>query len=279
MLAIASTGASGRQPIDVRKLVESGDWVLDLKLDGIRAILDDYSGRIWTRTGTDIADKFPEIRMGSWASSLFDGEIIAKDGTFETALMRESQSSKAKINRLAESHPCMFVAFDMPMAPGDWTSRRRTLEVLTESRTPLGHDAQFIDAVRHARGEGVIAKRRASRYQPGKRSADWVKWKDTSRTTCIAYGYEPGTGSRTHFGSLKLALINDDGSVQHIGRTGSGFTERQTWELKNRLDSGEMFAVEVEHMRTLAGELRFPVFRGVRRDKTLLDCTIDQLEE
>jgi bifunctional non-homologous end joining protein LigD len=127
--------------------------------------------------------------------------------------------------------------------------------------------------------EGVIAKRVNGRYQPGKRSTDWVKFRVTRRISCIASGYSPGNGSRAHFGALHLALIKD-GEVVPVGRTGSGFTEKQTHDLKARLDAGEFFVVEIEAAnRTSADQLRFPTFRGIRKDKAIHECTFDQLDE
>lgn len=280
MLAIASTGASGRHPVDVRALVATGDWVLDTKLDGVRAII--HRGRIYNRRGDDVTYKFPEISLDPALPTL-DGEIVAADGSFESTLSRESMENRSTIKRWAETNPCVFVAFDLPEERGEggtaatWMLRRARLEDLGVLSTPVSYDAGYIEVVREAGGEGVIAKRTAHRYQPGKRSADWVKHKFTSRTTCIAYGYEPGHGSRAHFGALKIALIKGD-EVVPMGRTGSGFTDRQTRELKARLDKGEMFPVEIEHMLTGNGELRFPTFRGVRSDLELADCTYDQLE-
>lgn len=280
MLAIASTGASGRSEVEVNKLLESGDWVADTKLDGIRAVISER--RIFNRTGVDITHKYPEIPEVVLKASelvILDGEIVAEDGTFESALTRDSQENRSKILGMVITYPVRFVAFDLPAFSGPWMHRRNCLETMSLGGidiTPVGSDAAFVQAVRDAGMEGVILKRRSSRYQP-KRSADWIKHKFTERITCIAYGYEPGNGSRSHFGAMLIALIRD-GEAVPIGRVGSGFTERQTHELKARLDAGAFFPVEVEALNRTSGfQLRFPVFRGVRTDKTVEECTWDQL--
>lgn len=277
MLASPSTGAGGRHAINVRTLVESGDWALDLKLDGIRAV---SPGNHWlyNRQGVDITDRFPEIKLpGLW----LDGEIVSLDGKFETVARRDKQTSKASIKRSAEAHPCRFVAFDHPGVRSDWGIRRSTLERNHEGPiTPVGYDLDFMERVRALGMEGVIAKRLASRYQHGKRSPDWVKFKFLHRVSCLVAGYEPGNGSREHFGAMKLALINETGKVVPVGKVGSGFTQNDTVMLKTMLDNGEGFLIaEIECLNvTSGGTLRFPVYRGLRYDIPLQDCTTAQLD-
>lgn len=280
MLAISNTGSSGRNPIDVRVLLGTGGgWVADTKLDGMRAwLLPD--GRILNRKGEDVTRVFPEISWpkGEW----LDVEIMALDGNFETILRREGLVSPAKIRGAASNDPCTFVAFDMPaLFEQSWDDRRDHLDRLAlhhdfETTTAYG-GTHLLDATLEMGMEGVIAKRRASRYQYGKRSADWVKHKHVKRISCIAYGYEPGNGSRAHFGAMLIALIQD-GKVVPVGKTGSGFTERQILRLKDRLDSEESFPVEIEYLNvTSGGVLRFPVYRGTRTDVAITDCTYDQI--
>lgn len=283
MLAIPSTGASGRDPIDLATLVETGDWVLDLKLDGVRTIHQD--GQLWNRRGTNITHKFPEVitylrthMKGVSSDIVIDGEIVADDGRFESTLYRESLERSALIARAVVDHPVRFVAFDVPAAPGRWSWRRDILEDLGIEHTPTGDSIEFFDHVGNLGMEGVIAKRRISRYEPGQRSPHWVKFKHLHRISCLLAGYTPGNGSRAHFGALTLALVDEKGQVVPVGRCGSGFTERETHVLKARLDAGELLIAEIETVNyTSGGTLRFPVFRGLRTDIAPSDCTTAQL--
>ena len=54
-----------------------------------------------------------------------------------------------------------------------------------------GSAADVVQAVRGIGGEGVIAKRKASTYQPGERSGDWVKLKLESQQEFVIGGYRP----------------------------------------------------------------------------------------
>jgi bifunctional non-homologous end joining protein LigD len=287
MLASASTGASGRDPVQVDQLMATGDWVLDTKLDGVRAMLMP-DGRILNRKGVDVARIFPEVvaamtdQSGGSRHGWLDGEIVAVNGSFETTLMRESQSITAKIRRAADEHPCRFVAFDLPaLAKQPWSERRERLERLADDGVliaPVSYDMSLWTQTRAMGMEGVIAKRLVSRYRFGRRSRDWVKFKHLHRVSCLLAGYTPGSGSREHFGALLLALVDERGTVVPVGRCGSGFTERQTHDLKSRLDAGELLVGEIETINiTSGGTLRFPVFRGLRTDVAPADCTTTQL--
>jgi len=289
MLAIASTGASGRHPVTIESL--AGTHVFDLKLDGIRCWatrVGDEPVVLRNRHGVDITFKFPEVAARfneAGPPGIVDGEIVTLDGSFESVLTRDKQERASGIARLRHQLPAQFVAFDMPleqMRTRPWDERRRVLEAWAITNqftiTPYSSEPDFISRVADIGMEGVIAKRIASRYQPAKRSADWIKFKLTHRITCLARGYNLGTGSRAHFGALRLVLHDGHGGFVDVGTVGSGFTSRQTHELKARLDNGEILVVEIEALNvTSGGLLRFPVYKGIRMDVAPIDCTTDQL--
>jgi bifunctional non-homologous end joining protein LigD len=283
MLATASTG---QRAVPIEDLLAKR-WVADTKLDGVRCF--GRNGRLINRNGVKINDRYPEVEVptGHW----FDGEIVAVDGTFETTLLRDQQVNPARIKRLAETHPCRFVAFDLLDRAEEghpYNTRRIDLErvaaVTGVTTTPIGDDLLFVKGVKDLGMEGVIMKRPGSRYRFGVRSTDWVKYKNVHRISMVAVGYEPGTGHRSHFGSLKLALVAPDGHPvtgpeDSPWRVGSGFKIPETYKLKDRLDAGELLVVEVEVLnRTSEGALRFPVYRGIRQDVEPIDCTLGQLD-
>lgn len=286
MLAIASTGASGRATYDLGHLMSTGEWVLDTKLDGVRAWWAD--GRLWSREGQDLTARFPEVvewLHRGWAGlgRVLDGEIVATNGRFETALLRASQPRPAVAARMAGDHPCRFVAFDVPDMTSAWWVRRAFLEALAQEGlhiTPCTPDDSLWHATAEQGMEGVIAKRRSSRYHYGIRSRSWVKFKHLHRVTVMLAGYEPGEGSRAHFGAAHMALLDDDGKPVLCGRVGSGFTVRQTHEIKARLDSQrEVLLAEIETTAvTSGGTLRFPVFRGLRTDVGTDAASVHQLD-
>ena len=288
MLCTSSTPASGRPGADFRQLMESGDWIADTKLDGVRALAH-WTGRtlvLGNRNGVDITKRYPEVVaeleqvLDGEHPMVVDGEIVAKDGSFESTLLRDKQSDKHAIERLSFSHPTMFCAFDIADDEGTWVERRNMLTELFDGRlqlTVVSDSPEFLADTQKLGMEGVVAKRKTSIYRPGFRSKQWVKFRNRFRVTCLVAGYEPGHGSRSHFGAMHLALLRD-GEPVSVGRVGTGFTEREIDRLKKALDAGEILTVEIECAnQTSTGQLRFPVYRGVRTDVGIADCSIEQL--
>jgi bifunctional non-homologous end joining protein LigD len=141
--------------------------------------------------------------------------------------------------------------------------------------------------------EGVIAKKAGSRYEPGRRSRNWLKVKTHGRQEFVIAGYTRGKGRRAGtLGSLVLAVNRGQG-LEYVGNCGTGFTEKEIDKLLARLRPLERksspFATvpkmpkvrkddivwvepklvcEVEFAEwTHDGRLRAPSYQGLREDK------------
>ncbi|MDQ6749044.1 MAG: hypothetical protein M3010_13190, partial [Candidatus Dormibacteraeota bacterium] len=158
-----------------------------------------------------------------------------------------------------------------------------------------GTDGRLLfDAVRQQGQEGVVAKRLASRYQPGKRSKDWLKVKAVRTQSCVIVGYTPPQGGRKHFGSLAVGVVVK-GRLTYAGQAGSGFDEATLGAIIAAIEPladrnppavgrAEMapreitwvtpaLVCEVKYTEfTREGVLRHPTFLGMRPDKVLEDC-------
>jgi bifunctional non-homologous end joining protein LigD len=221
---------------------------------------------------------------------VLDGEIVSGEG-FETVAKRDKQSSPVTISLMSMTHPVSFIAFDLLSLNGDPTysqpyrRRRVALEALMGQYnndrwglTVMSLDPRFYELCASKGLEGVIAKRLDRTYRTG-RTNDWIKYKVTHRVTCIAVSYEPGSGSRSHFGALNLAMLDPDNKPVVVGKVGTGFSNAETHRLKALIDSGQMPLVEIEAANvTRSGVLRFPSYKGERTDLSVLDATLDQLD-
>jgi DNA ligase D-like protein (predicted 3'-phosphoesterase) len=148
-----------------------------------------------------------------------------------------------------------------------------------------------------ARGlEGVMAKRKDSRYEPGVRSGAWLKVRALRSCDCVIAGYTPGRGHRSRsFGGLLLGLYGEGGLVP-VGRVGTGFSDRLIADLMERFAPLVTTAPQLPGVRgpvvwlepvlvcevgyleaTRARKLRLPRFLRLRTDKPARACTIDQL--
>jgi bifunctional non-homologous end joining protein LigD len=274
-----------------------GTHTFDVKLDGVRAILgwDGKNLTITNRNGVDRTHAYPDLvascPLPVGTSVVLDGEIIAADGSFENIAKRDKQNKPEDVLRAMRQVPVQFIAFDiLHLAGGDlrhlpWEERRELLETVMDSAqhpewglTVVSNQASLLDSVRSLGMEGVIAKKNGSTYMPGRRPA-WVKFKVTHRVTCIAVGYEPGEGTRSHFGAMFLAMLDENGTPVQVGRVGTGFTTAGTHECKALLDARQPFLVEIECANvTKSGVLRFPSYKGIRSDLSLADASIKQLD-
>ena len=282
----------------VQALQDKGGWYFEVKLDGIRAQANwDSDGvvKLINRRGVDITFRYPEIvndLQFQRKDAVLDGEIVVLDSygvpSFTKAHLRDSQYSTKAITHMAIAAPATFIVFDVLKYMGqDWSSRsyiqRRQLlekEIFGVRLCIASDDGPTLwKAVEDLKLEGVVAKRVTSRYR-GVRSKDWIKIRRNCQISCLVSGYDVGEGSRAGtFGALELALWDGEKLV-HVGRVGTGFTERDLDLISRDLKSGKHLVVEIEYLElTKDGKLRFPVFRGVRRDVALHECTTDQIQE
>ena len=294
---------------------DDADWGFEIKWDGVRALAICETGRVTlqSRTLRDITKQYPEI--GALAGALdgreavLDGELVAYDEegrpSFQRLQGRIHVGSATEIRRRRKSTPVTYVVFDVLHLDGrslldaPYSERRELLAELGldgESwQTPTFHpgDGAAMLALSKERGlEGIVAKRLASPYRPGKRSRDWLKVKNVRGQEVVIGGWLPGQGRRGGgIGSLLVGYYEGEGDDRHLrfaGKVGTGFTEAVLRLLGERLEplrrdespfegrqpqKGSVFTepqlvAEVEFAEwTSAGTLRHPSFKGLRDDK------------
>jgi len=86
--------------------------------------------------------------------------------------------------------------------------------------------------------EGLIAKGRTSRYEPGRRSRAWRKLKVRRRQEFVVGGWLAGEGSRAAtLGALLVGYHDATGALRYAGRVGTGFSEPELRVLAELLAS------------------------------------------
>jgi ATP-dependent DNA ligase len=86
-------------------------------------------------------------------------------------------------------------------------------------RSKVASAAEVVAAVKKQGLEGVIAKRRDSLYEPGRRSGAWVKMRINKGQELVIGGYVP---SGKNFDSLIVGYYEGDDLI-YIARVRSGF--------------------------------------------------------
>jgi bifunctional non-homologous end joining protein LigD len=246
-------------------LPTGADWAYEMKWDGVRVIAEvsDGSCRLWSRNGRDVTGGYPELldiaRIGLPAPLLLDGEIVTIDPStgapsFGLLQRRMHVRDPRHVARLIHEVPVSVQLFDLPRCAGQslleatYDERRSVLDSLDVGdavfweRPPSYDDGAAALASSIDNGlEGVVAKRRASRYLAGRRSSDWVKVKHVQTRDVILCGWHPGEGNREgRIGSLYCGAYDGDELVL-IGKVGSGLDGRML-----DLLGAELAALEVD---------------------------------
>ena len=228
---------------------QSGNWALEMKWDGVRALAFIETGtlRLMSRTGRDITMAYPELAgLGAAIARkqvLLDGEIVVFGAggwpEFEALQPRIHVRDAQQAARLAEQNPVSYLAFDLlqldgrPLVDQPYRERRELLDSLAISgpfwQAPPSFPGEDFDAVREVSRqhsmEGIVAKRLDSRYLPGARSDSWLKIKNSRRQEVVVAGWKPGKGNREgQVGSLLIGVHEPDGALAYAGHVGTGFT-------------------------------------------------------
>lgn len=289
---------------------QGAEWTHEVKWDGMRILADLPrlgAPRLTSRNENVVTDAYPELLDLPDAlrrrDLLLDGEVVALvDGRPDFgALASRIHVRGRRSAALATATPVTFLVFDLLRLDGrDLT--HEPLSVRRELLDGLGvNDVHWQasgtwddgDALWHATEqqglEGIVSKRLDSRYQPGARSAHWLKFPHRRRTSWVIGGWRTEVGSPQRMGAVLVGEPTADG-VRYRGRVGSGLTGKAATALLEtltplargsspfvdevpRIDAAgthwvePMIVCDVEALGISdGGRLRQPSFRGVRTD-------------
>ena len=309
-------------PVD--KAFDSDEWVFEIKWDGVRAItyIHDGSIRIESRKGNNITKKYPDIYSSlkdmnvAKRSAILDGEIVVLDEKgfpdFQGHQHRMNVSNVQEIQVLAKETPATYYVFDIVYLDGNdlrslsYMERRKLLaqeivqnDIIKISEYVEDAGRQMFKHTAEFKLEGIVAKRKSSRYLAGVRSHEWLKLKNTKTQDCVIIGYTKGEGNRSQgFGSLLLAVYDSRGKeYRFIGHAGTGFNFQSIREIHAKLQA---IRSEHPHVRSIPyknretvwvkpvlvaevkfaewteeGIMRAPVFLRFRADKSPEECVLE----
>ncbi len=242
------------------------DYIYEVKWDGIRVsvTLDEGEITIRSRNQRDITHLFPELLVPEKAfratSARFDGEIVCLDEEgkphFKNVISRMHQSRAGSIEQGAVTKPVHCYLFDCLYLDGraivtEPLMRRRVwLLDAVKKETPYrvsevvedGHG--LFEAAKTLGIEGIMAKRKGSKYLPGKRTDNWVKVKVRQTVDVAIIGYTEGKGDRkNYFGALQIAEKANEGKIKspdsskwiYRGKVGTGYNQKLMAEIHHIL--------------------------------------------
>jgi bifunctional non-homologous end joining protein LigD len=261
------------------------------------------SGKVtlYSRNGKIISDSYIEVAKaleGVKGDAVIDGELVALDeeGVSHFQLLQNALRQKARL---------LYCAFDLMFQDGDDLRRCELLErkkrlksilprhkLIEFSRHRPKSGTEFFEEAERKGLEGIMAKRADSKYLSGVRTDDWLKIKTSKRQEVVIAGFTAPKRTRPFFGALALAVRQNNG-WRYIGHVGAGFTHKTLEELHGKLVKLKCpkspfptkvkdeavttwvkpsLVAEVKFTEwTGSGEMRHPVYLGLRTDKRAED--------
>src|SRR5450755_2261368 len=187
-----------------QKLPEGPEWFIELKLDGYRTLAIKSGGRVHlrSRNNHDFNSRYPGI-VKALASmpdeTVIDGEVVALDEDGRPSFNTLQNYGSAGV-------PLHFFIFDLLILGGrdvmgkPLSKRREMIEqhVLPSLADPIRYSpvlesslSGLIRSVKEQGLEGLVAKRRDSKYEPGLRSGAWMKMRVNRGQELVIAGYTP----------------------------------------------------------------------------------------
>lgn len=303
------------------ELPNDSDWYYEVKYDGFRAIVtwDEQGIEITSRNEKPLNSLFPEIveyllanevRFRPFLPLQLDGELaLLKNphkSDFSAVQHRGRMKSKEKILEHASNTPCRFLVFDLLTAEGKslkstpFSIRKKRLNELF-LKTGLHQvielqDSQLMLLVRaHADlyplwdhvvlsdGEGIVCKHKQSVWEEGKRSTQWLKYKNWKHVTCFVTAFYKKNGY------FEIGVYKED-RIFRIGQVLFGFKPEEKQALQRIIQQNKMredqeiiwikpaICLEVTYLEVYKQELREPHFYRFRFEVKPVECTFQQFQ-
>lgn len=291
---------------------DSKEYIFELKLDGERCIayLDKDKTVLKNKRNVFMLPKVPElsdIHKNVNVRCILDGELaVIKDGKpdFFEIQKRSLMSNPVKIEMAAKKYPACFTAFDIlyyedrQVTDLPLTERKDLLQKSVKSENSKFAVSRYIEKngmafyelAKQNDLEGIVAKRKDSRYYFDRRTKEWIKIKYLLDDDFVVLGYVPKENSMN---SIILGQYNN-GRLVYKGHVTLGVGGEPFHRIKaldktdcpfSELPRGNENAVWVKQelvctvkfmMKTESGGMRQPVFKGLREDKKPIECVTNK---
>lgn len=272
-------------------------WLYEVKLDGYRIIAAKKGNNVTliSRGGQNYTKYYPVVCgavQDVQYDAVIDGEVVVLDekGRPNFDLLQKYQGDR----------PIVYYCFDILWLDGydvtglTVTERKSLLAQVLSQNDVVKYSEDFedgellFDQIKQMELEGIVAKRKESTYQQGKRGKDWLKLPTEIRQEFVIGGWTESKSGRP-FRSIMFGAY-DNGEFKFVGHSGSGFKDAVMKELFDKLKPLEIktkpFADEPDYETTphwvkpqLVGNFRFAtwtasgrirkpaIFLGLRDDK------------
>ena len=287
-------------PLDVEKdlpRITPERYQAEWKWDGIRVQVasDGEETRLFTRTGDDISQSFPDIAETMRFRGQVDGELLVKTGgtigSFNDLQQRlkKKKPSKALMARL----PAHIIAYDLLQHKGvslrelALSQRRAELKTFVEAHAldPISlsetHEYTSTEDLKVLREqaaetggliEGLMLKDKQSAYASGRPKHAWYKWKrDPFLLDAVLMYAQRGTGKRSsYYSDYTFGLWSDERVLLPIGKAYFGFTDDELKQIDKWIRNNKLkkFGPVQEVKKELVFEVAFDAAQTSKRHKS-----------
>lgn len=295
------------------------DWLYEVKYDGFRAILgwDKKGIELTSRNGKTLMPQFPEIKQflinhekqfKPFLPLLLDGELVSLNNPYKADFaaiqVRGRLKAEKKISEQASHFPCRLMVFDVLMLKGKsligmtFQERKQELIKLFQQlgfmmeASPYNQDLlqlvktyekfdELWEQIVLSDGEGIVAKQKNSLWQEGKRSEQWLKYKNWKFVSCFVTSYDKTNG---YF----FVGVYNGNKIQGIGQVLFGFKPDEKQALQQTLKQNKVsedaqfiyvnpaICLEVKYLELYDEQLREPHFDRFRFDLEPIECTFER---
>ena len=289
---------------------EGEEWVYEVKYDGFRCIVIVAENIILqSRSGNELNQQFPEIleELRSFKDTYKDKLPIILDAelciltseikaNFSSIQKRGRTKTSNTILNLKTKSPASLCIFDLLeydqviYKNKPYIERKNLLHtILTKfSSQQLQYIPYFEELteiwglIKSADGEGIIAKKKSSKWEDGKRTTNWIKIKNYKVASCFITRYEKSNGF------FHLAVFSKN-AILPIGLFSHGLQseertallhvlkENKTKEDLHFIEVPPSICVDIYYLELYDNQLRHPEFHQFRFDLKPEDCTYDKL--
>src|SRR5215213_4885477 len=202
------------------------EWLFERKLDGIRLLAYKRGPQVRLFSRNRLLQQCPEIAAAVAAlpveDAILDGEMTWDGSSYHLFDVMWFAGRDVMALPLEERHALLD---GLPLRP-------------PLHRVERVHDASPWERAEREGWEGVIAKRRGSRYEH-RRSKEWLKMKCELSQNFVVGGFTDPQGKRVGLGAL-LVGHHKDGDFVFAGKIGTGFDTKLLLDLRARLDQLEI---------------------------------------
>ena len=288
--------ASSFNPNKDANKMNSDDYIVENKWDGIRVqiLCENKSTKLFSRTGENISNSFPEVLINSKRLTVLDGELLAgkEFQPYSFGELQKRLNKKKPSKKLQTEVPIFVRLYDILFFNGidirnkNLIFRKEQLKKFySEYSLYKNFDiseiikfSNFIDLQRIYNNlynskfiEGLMIKSKSSLYVAGRKQNLWLKWKRSPKYIDAILMYaQRGHGKRSSYYSDFTFGVYDNNKIVPIAKAYSGYTDKELISLDKfvRENTIASFGPVREVHKKLVVELAFDSMQNSTRHKS-----------